>query len=383
MVDAAQPMQVINPNDLRGILSTPQTDIPLFYGDPSKDTVTPKFLMNRMITAIATHNWTDAQAAGNFTLQLRGPALDWLEYIRDTEGINVATWATILPAFQEQYDLVVDTTTNVWDLTSLKHDNKEDPRNLVIKVSKIINEVKKSNTQFVFADVPAGYNADAVRAIIRDYDNHQTDHLKKTLLIKYLAPDYKNKVLARNPATLHEAKTFATEIWRRNNNGKSITAETKVSAIQEDSLTNFYTEALQNAINQKNGQTWREGNGNYQAQQNKTKQKKKNGKQTQPAAASAPSTSQSTSDTRGNYKGNGPQIFCWYCKRIGHFQLKCTKRIDDNAPMIFKGKPITSSANKKIMAMSDFENTSERDEWHKRLKAQSLINPNEAGSDFH
>ena len=35
------------------------------------------------------------------------------------------------------------------------------------------------------------------------------------------------------------------------------------------------------------------------------------------------------------------------------------------------------------MAMSDFENTSERDEWHKRLKAQSLINPNEAGSDFH
>ena len=50
------PMQVINPADLRGILSTPQTDIPLFYGDPSKDTVTPKFFMNRMITAIATHN---------------------------------------------------------------------------------------------------------------------------------------------------------------------------------------------------------------------------------------------------------------------------------------------------------------------------------------
>ena len=65
------PMQVINPADLRGILSTPQTDIPLFYGDPSKDTVTPKFLMNRMLTAIATHNWTEAQAAGNFTLQLR------------------------------------------------------------------------------------------------------------------------------------------------------------------------------------------------------------------------------------------------------------------------------------------------------------------------
>ena len=34
---AAPAIQVINPANLRGILSTPQTDIPLFYGDPSKD----------------------------------------------------------------------------------------------------------------------------------------------------------------------------------------------------------------------------------------------------------------------------------------------------------------------------------------------------------
>ena len=378
-------MQVINPADLRGILSTPQTDIPLFYGDPSKDTVTPKFLMDRMVTAIATHNWTQAQAAGNFTLQLRGPALDWLEYIRDTEGIAVNTWATILPAFQEQYDLVVDTTTNVWNLTDLKHDNKEDPRNLVIKVSKIINEVKKSNTEFEFADVAAGYTAAAVRQILRDFDTHQTDHLKKTLLIKYLAPDYKNKVLARNPATLHEAKTYATEIWRRNNNGKSNFVKTEVSAIKEDNLTNFSTEALQNAINQKNSQTWREGNGNYQTQQGKNKKnKKKSGGQSQnPSTPSTSASTPSSNETRGNYKGNGPPIFCWYCKRMGHFQIKCGKRLDDNAPMIFKGKPVTSSSNKKIMAMSDFESTNERDEWHKKLKAQALLNPNEVGQDFH
>ena len=385
MVDVNPAMQVINPADLRGILSTPQTDIPLFYGDPSKDTVTPKFLMNRMLTAIATHNWTEAQAAGNFTLQLRGPALDWLEYIRDTEGIAVDTWATILPAFQEQYDLVIDTTTNVWNLTDLKHDNKEDPRNLVIKVSKIINEVKKSNTTFEFADA-ANYNAAAVRAILVQYDNHQTDHLKKTLLIKYLAPDYKNKVLARNPATLHEAKTIATEIWRRNNNGKAPTSnKAEVSAIREDSLTNFSTEALQNAINQKNSQTWREGNGNYQAQQNKkNKNKKKNGGQPQTSATpSAPAAASSSSDTRGNYKGTGPAIFCWYCKKIGHVQLKCHKRIEDNAPMTYKGKSVTSSSNKKVMAMSDFESTNERDDWNQKLRAQALLNPNESNQDFH
>ena len=52
--------------------------------------------------------------------------------------------------------------------------------------------------------------------------------------------------------------------------------------------------------------------------------------------------------------------------------------------MIFKGKPITGSNNKKIMAMSDFESTSERDEWHKKLKAQALMNPNDSpNQDFH
>ena len=49
--------------------------------------------MNRIITAIENYNWTDAQAAGNFTLQLLGPALDQIEYIRDTEGIVVRTWS--------------------------------------------------------------------------------------------------------------------------------------------------------------------------------------------------------------------------------------------------------------------------------------------------
>ena len=57
-------------------------------------------------------------------------------FIRDTEGIAVNTWATILPAFQEQYDLVVDTTTNVWNLTDLKHDNKEDSATWLLKCQK-------------------------------------------------------------------------------------------------------------------------------------------------------------------------------------------------------------------------------------------------------
>ena len=43
-------------------------------------------------------------------------------------------------------------------------------------------------------------------------------------------------------------------------------------------------------------------------------------------------------------------------------------------------KLVTSSNNKKIMAISEFDSTQERDEWHKKLKDQALVDPN-TGSD--
>ena len=132
----APAMNVINPADLRGILSTPLTDIPIFYGDEKKDTVIAKFLYERMKIAVETKNWTDAQAGGNFSLQLRGKALEWLEFVRDTEGKDVKLWTVIAEAFKARYDLDIDTITNVWDLTDLKHEEKQDPRELAVKVGK-------------------------------------------------------------------------------------------------------------------------------------------------------------------------------------------------------------------------------------------------------
>ena len=51
--------------------------------------------------------------------------------------------------------------------------------------------------------------------------------------------------------------------------------------------------------------------------------------------------------------------------------------------MTYKGKSVTSSSNKKVMAMSDFDSTNERDDWNKKLRAQALLNPNESNQDFH
>ncbi len=62
-------------NQLETIFSNPKADIPIFYGDKSKDSVTAKFMYDRIMIAQATYRWSDAATAGNFKLALRGKKL--------------------------------------------------------------------------------------------------------------------------------------------------------------------------------------------------------------------------------------------------------------------------------------------------------------------
>ena len=93
--NAALPNQnVVNVDELKTLFSNPKADIPIFYGDRTKDTVTPKFMFDGIKIAQSTYRWSDAATAGNFKLALRGRAIDWLNYIKDTEIIDVTLWST-------------------------------------------------------------------------------------------------------------------------------------------------------------------------------------------------------------------------------------------------------------------------------------------------
>ena len=409
---AAPAMNVINPADLRHILSTPLTDIPIFYGDEKKDTVTAKFLYDRMKLAVETNHWNDADAGGNFCLQLRGKALEWLEFVRDTEGKDVRLWSIISEAFKDRYDLAIDTITNVWDLTSLKHEEKQDPRELAVKVSKIINDVQASNSEFTYT-VRNQYTAEQVRAIVKASEAHLMTHFKKTMLIKHLQPAIRDFVLSRHPINLEEASIAAVDYWKRKNNGRTDPPKAEIAAITTDleSLANIPEEVLLFALNQrKNGnQNWRTGNGNDGSNKpqgkNKNKNKNKgnssqnNGNQNQGAQSGNPSqqgnqegANKSSNSQNGQPNGNngrqsgqqsgGRKIYCWYCKKIGHLQLICHKRIGDNAPLTYRNKPIMGQNNKAVMALSDLDSQDMRDEWMARLRTQALEDPNTQQGDF-
>jgi hypothetical protein len=131
-------------NKLETIFSNPKADIHVFYEDITKDSVTAKFIYDRIIIAQATYRWSDVATAGNFKL-----AIDWLDYIKDTERVNVTLWSTIEPHFKSHYNIQVQTVDNVWDFSNLKHEERDDPADLKLEVSKLISNVSSTAPDFI------------------------------------------------------------------------------------------------------------------------------------------------------------------------------------------------------------------------------------------
>jgi hypothetical protein len=79
------------------------------------------------------------------------------------------------------------------------------------------------------------------------------DHFKKTMLIKYLSPAYKDVVLSKKPENLHAATEIAVDFWKRKNNGKMEPPKNEISAISTDlkTLTDLPEDVLLFALNQK------------------------------------------------------------------------------------------------------------------------------------
>ena len=47
-------------NQLKTLFSNPKADIPIFYGEKSRDSITAKFMYDRIIIAQTTYRWSDA-----------------------------------------------------------------------------------------------------------------------------------------------------------------------------------------------------------------------------------------------------------------------------------------------------------------------------------
>jgi hypothetical protein len=362
-------------NQLETIFSNPKADIPVFYGDKTRDSVTAKFMYDRIIIAQATYRWSDTATAGNFKLALRGKAIDWLNFIKDTERVDVTLWSTIEPLFKSHYDIQVQTVDNVWDLSKLKHEERDDPADLKLEVSKLINNVSSTAPDFEI-EIKQNFTLDEVKIITRNATQNLKTHLMKTLFINKLAPSYKEYVLSQEPLTLNDATNTARAMWKRKHpvdqlpkmqtlsmNPVTASIEDTLNTLPEDireeciaAIRNKRNNAFRNnpqGNNTQNTYSGYQGSNNGQSTNQNKGQKKKN---------------------KNSATSNYESVTCWFCNKKGHTQIECRTRIRQNKPMTWKNKEIKSKFHaKKILVITDFGDMDEAREWREKIETEAKL----------
>ena len=362
-------------NQLETIFSNPKADIPVFYGDKTRDSVTAKFMYDRIIIAQATYRWSDTATAGNFKLALRGKAIDWLNFIKDTERVDVTLWSTIEPLFKSHYDIQVQTVDNVWDLSKLKHEERDDPADLKLEVSKLINNVSSTAPDFVI-EIKQNFTLDEVKIITRNATQNLKTHLMKTLFINKLAPSYKEYVLSQEPLTLNDATNTARAMWKRKHPVDQLPkmqtlSMNPVTASIEDTLNNLPEDIREEciaAIRNKRNNAFRNN------QQGNNTQNTYSGYQ-------GSNNGQSTNQNKGQKKknknsatSNYESVTCWFCNKKGHTQIECRTRIRQNKPLTWKNKEVKSKFHaKKILVITDFGDMDEAREWREKIETEAKL----------
>jgi hypothetical protein len=181
-----------------------------------KGSITANFLFGRIKIAQTTYHWSDSGTAGNFTLALRGKAIDWLNYINDTDQIDILLWSRTKPQFKPHYDIQIQTVDNIWDFSKPKHEEKDDPADLKLEVSKLINDVSSTGPYFCF-EIKEAYTFAEVQQISLEATRNLKTHIMKTLFINKVAPAYKGYVISQEPDPLNMATNTTRAMWKRKN----------------------------------------------------------------------------------------------------------------------------------------------------------------------
>ena len=127
--------------------NNPKVDIPLYYGDSTVDNVSAKLLLDRIRIDRTTYGWSDEKTAGIFKLAHTGKAIDWLNQTRDTLNVDISTWTNIQSEFIKHFNVKTSTVDNVRDI---KYEERANPADLMIGVTKLINNIGSTAQPFTF-----------------------------------------------------------------------------------------------------------------------------------------------------------------------------------------------------------------------------------------
>ena len=311
------------------------TDLPLFYAKKEKDTITAKFLIERLEAAAVVATYDDARKCNELFLTLREDALQWWKTL-DNEDVNRADWEEVKGQFLAAWDPRATPRTICMNLTDLTQRSTESVQQYYLRVAAIFRKFFQIQPA---TDLPAIVETvpDAVDAAVADgfleaiqlegavHERKITQRfVLKQIFISGLREDIRSKVMEADKETLSETLVYARDMEIILNDRKK---SSNVSAIQpeaEDAPIGINEEDIEaiNAVRTQQGKTpWRF---------NKTNQ----------------SPGRYNGNNRPYRPNNGPQRNdarqganrCHYCGIPGHFQDQCRKRLREKGQMKYPTK---------------------------------------------
>ena len=328
------------------------TEMPLFFGRKDKDTITARLFIDRIETAARVANWDDARKLSEIYLVLRDRAVIWWNSLEDA-GIDRNNWNAVKNEFLASYEPRYTAKITCANFTELTQRQGEGVHDYYLRVHDAFSKMCEAKPADIatLRGVPANIAALAVpiapadlaeckREGIRDAEKF----FKHQLFLAGLNEPIRGRVMEANKESLHEAMRLAVELETIHQDRKrgqvAAIYEEEESAADYDADDDFGEDEIAaiNAIRQRQGKP----------------PFKRNFRRSLGKSSSA------------NGKSD---VTCRYCKKKGHMQRECRKRIAENGAMTnAEGKPFVKKVNAAVV-----EDSAKTDHQHRSSTVGSIV----------
>jgi hypothetical protein len=151
--------QVLNNHDC----AKRSTDIPLFYGQPGRDTITACLLIIRVNDAATISGWNNDPKILEFKMCLRDRAMGWFESLEE-DGIGADDWGVFKTEFMETYEPKYSAKTTCANFTDLSQKTDESINDYTYRIQmayKCLTDNKLATMAAVRAAAPTVQEAKA------------------------------------------------------------------------------------------------------------------------------------------------------------------------------------------------------------------------------
>ena len=335
------------------------TDVPKFYGN-SKDTLTAREFMKRLEQAANIGNWNNKRKCAEFCHLLHSEANGFMSATLEKLEVGEEDWNEHKKLFLKYFDIKGTAKLNFFALHELKQGPSEKVREFWTKIQTQTKRIKETIDPARLENTH--YNDWAQDSVVRVQKERATaateiiDFFEKMLFIAGLYGEVRLKVMEAAPVLAVDALNAAMEaetliadqkgtlkIPNKILAVKTSPEEEEAGTEEPDEEDTEEAEALINALNairiQKGKTPFKKFPGNYQ---------------------------KSHGNGNGAHNGarpkmtNGEPMKCRYCKKTGHMQKECYKRIKENGAMItaqgkqYKANEVTAEKNVGAITASGY-----------------------------